>query len=62
MEKESLEERARKLLKYHMTKKGPVPNPSSPEFREELQYLFENDYITKNYKITFGGKAFINED
>ena len=43
----SLEERAKKLLRYRLTEEGEVPNPFTPDFLEQIQYLLDKKYIVK---------------
>ena len=47
MKKLSLEERAKKLLRYKITGKGKIPNPFTPDFVEEVQYLVKKIYVAK---------------
>lgn len=64
MSNNDLEEKARGLLKYKITGEGEVPNPFSPEFLEEIQYLLNKKYISKsgetpkslNYSVTPEGR------
>ena len=60
----SLEERAKKLLKYKITRKGEIPNPFTLGFVREVQYLLDHGYTIKmggtmkylRYEITLEGR------
>ena len=64
MGKASLEEKAKKLLCYKITGKGEVPNPFTPNFLEQIQYLLNNKYIVRcwgtqkciSYSVTDKGR------
>jgi hypothetical protein len=48
MAKDSLEERARKLLRYKITREGEVPNQFTKDYVEEVCFLIEKRYVTKS--------------
>ena len=60
----SLEERAKKLLKYKITKKGRTPNPFTEDLTPVIDYLVKSGYVTKrggnpvslSYDVTPKGK------
>ncbi len=62
--KNSLEERAKSLLRYQITKEGEVPNPFDSSFLEEINYLLKQKYIFRKagtidqpiYGVTSEGK------
>lgn len=60
MPEDSLEGRAKKLLRYHLTKEGDVPKLLTPECQEALQYLFDNNYLTRKYEKTENGLNWLN--
>ncbi len=55
----SLEERAKILLRYRITREGEVPNILLQKWQEALQYLFENNYLTRNYNLTSEGEKWL---
>ena len=62
----SLEERAKELLRWKITKKGESPNPFSnlKKIYQEIQYLLKNGYVSKSgetpkslsYSVTSKGR------
>ena len=59
MAKPPLEERARKLLKYKLTEEGEVPNPFTPDFLEQIQYLLDKKYIIRGSSETSESLSYI---
>jgi hypothetical protein len=64
MDNKTLEQKAKQLLKWRLTEKGDVPNPFTPDFPEQINYLLDKQYIIKSgqtpkslsYAVTKEGK------
>ncbi|MFH1311130.1 MAG: hypothetical protein ABIH65_01860 [Nanoarchaeota archaeon] len=48
MAKPPLEERAKELLKWKITKKGEMANPFRQNLIPEINYLVKNGYVTRS--------------
>lgn len=49
MSDKSLEERAKELYRYFVTKEGEMPDMNNDENRKAVEYLFDNHYLIKKY-------------
>lgn len=64
MKNKTLEQKARVLLRWRLTEKGETPNPFTPDFPEQINYLLDKKYVIKSgetpkslsYHVTPEGK------
>ncbi len=47
MTRNSLDERAKKLYRYFVTKEGEMPDMKDEENKKAVQYLFNNHYLIR---------------
>jgi len=67
---QKLEERAKELLKWKITREGKAPNPftETGKIAEELQFLIDQEYVIEmggtpkslRYEVTAKGREYVS--